>query len=165
MEKLIQIFAIMLITTPLAGQSLEREVIGSGGSYMEQSGMSISATIGEAVDDNYITGTLTLLQGFQQPADIVEQTNIEEVTVSVDYKVYPNPVRDQLNVEYQTQEKVNLYIELVNTTGKVLIKEKRSISNSGQFSINVASLTNGVYYLVFRQGNGSIAESIPIRKR
>ncbi|MBS1774088.1 MAG: T9SS type A sorting domain-containing protein [Bacteroidetes bacterium] len=77
---------------------------------------------------------------------------VEQTTISV----FPNPVHDVLNIktkgEYQSAQ-------IINTLGQVMI-EKNITQNA---SIDVSSLTNGIYYLVLKGQNGTKAEKIEKR--
>jgi hypothetical protein len=76
-------------------------------------------------------------------------TNVAEPDLSAD--VYPNPVRDILNLDLAD---VSLYQEycIIDSTGKVLFQNKLSQEQS-TVQTNVASLSNG-FYILKLNGNG-----------
>ena len=78
-------------------------------------------------------------------------TDIESFTVNnhLDFNVYPNPSKGQLNCEIGTTEYNNLILKLINSMGQVI--ETRSIKNSTlkhTESFNLFQLQKGIYYLV-----------------
>ncbi len=72
-------------------------------------------------------------------------------STTVNAKAFPNPVRDQVNIEL---DKVypQTDISLTDITGKVLME--RTSLNARSFRLNMAGLTTGVYFLNVRTGSG-----------
>jgi uncharacterized protein (DUF1501 family) len=79
------------------------------------------------------------------------------------YRIFPNPVSDQLNVFYQLEGQGTVKFTVLDTSGRVL----RSISQQGyrgdnQQSINISELPEGLYHLRITQG--SVKTSSPFIK-
>jgi len=68
-------------------------------------------------------------------------TNIENENIS-EFKIYPNPAKDFIFIE--TQDFINKSIEIIDITGKIIVKE--TIENSLS-KINIHHLDNGVYFV------------------
>lgn len=60
------------------------------------------------------------------------------------FNVYPNPVRDNLNIQIGNSEDV-YHVVIYNNVGQVVIKTNES---SGNQMLNVSDLSNGIYTLV-----------------
>jgi pimeloyl-ACP methyl ester carboxylesterase len=69
------------------------------------------------------------------------------------YKVFPNPTRNIVNIDYFTYSDKTTFFNIYNMVGQ-LIKSDRFDVNQGNNStrINISDLTNGVYLLEIRQG-------------
>ena len=76
-------------------------------------------------------------------------------------KMYPNPVRNQLNVEYQTTASTSSYS--VYTQSGQLVREGNNSNDAGQnqLQVDVNDLTAGTYYL---QLDGSRAQPFVVAK-
>ena len=72
----------------------------------------------------------------------------------ISYKIFPNPVSDQLNVFYQLEKQGTVKFTVLDTSGRVI----RSLSQQGYYgdnqqSINISELPEGLYHLRIIQGN------------
>jgi len=81
--------------------------------------------------------------------------NIKSATISQEADLlkeslnfYPNPVQDELTVEYQIEEKSKIVISVLNTTGQeVLYQLTNSQAGKNKIQLNVDDLPKGVYLL------------------
>lgn len=71
---------------------------------------------------------------------IEEGVNIEEAEMTANFRVFPNPASDMLNIEAQgfTQ------CQLVNTLGQVVLNENLI---DGTIQLNLSNLAKGIYYV------------------
>ena len=76
------------------------------------------------------------------PASPQQQTNNNTVIAEAAIKLYPNPARDELNVEGLSA--INTNLSIVDMQGKEVIKVT---ATSQTITINVKQLSPGVYYL------------------
>ncbi len=89
---------------------------------------------------------------------LVEESRLSVSDINKDslkFKAYPNPVQNVVNLEIDGTNEV----EVFDTNGRFLIKKQISENNS---SINVSSLSKGIYILKVLTGNG--IENIKIIK-
>ena len=77
-------------------------------------------------------------------APIVEIEENDYTSLSI----YPNPVKDLLNLEWDAQLVMNPQIDIYDLTGNLLMT-KNVTSNLGVETINIAHLENGTFVLVF----------------
>lgn len=75
-------------------------------------------------------------------------------------KIFPNPTDEILNIIIDKQYE-NPIVNIVDVTGKVLIRELLSGVNN---TINLSSLTKGIYILYVKDGNGVIGKQKLIKK-
>lgn len=70
------------------------------------------------------------------------------------YKIYPNPTLDKLYVvlggDFPEKETV---VELVNASGKVVLSEKKQLSQKSVMEINIASFPSGNYFVKIKRGH------------
>lgn len=61
-----------------------------------------------------------------------------------DFKIYPNPANNIVNIEIDNNEKENIYIEIISITGKILKTENiQAISKT--ISIDITDIPAGIY--------------------
>ncbi len=137
-----KIIYTVLLFTPLLGQAqdIDQNVIGTAGAYSENATGSLSWTIGETVIETVSDGTNTLTQGFQQ-GDLFVTNLIEQLELSSNLKVYPNPVENILHVE---TDKKDMDYQLLNISGQAISNGK--LKNTNQV-INFSDLPAGTYFL------------------
>jgi hypothetical protein len=125
-------------------QSLPSQVISSGGDNLMMANGSLEWTLGEIMIETYARPVGYLTQGFQQPSKITI-THVEKDIENL-IEVYPNPVREWLNVKVS---RVGSYtIELFNLQGQKLINsEFNASSNNDLFEVDVQPLKPALYLL------------------
>lgn len=80
-------------------------------------------------------------------------TGIKEAQGVKEFTYYPNPVKDRLQIKYNTKEALN--IEIYNVLGN---KVKGFVHTGFESDINVGDLQNGIYFIRFRDGNHTISK-------
>lgn len=73
---------------------------------------------------------------------------------SLDFKLYPNPVKDVLNIK-TNQSNAGIVLEIYDLLGKKVLDER--IENS---SIDISSLKNGIYLVKLITNNTSVTKKI-----
>jgi len=67
------------------------------------------------------------------------------------FVLYPNPVQDVLNIEYPISSNIDVQkLDIIGIDGKAVFSET---STNGRFTIYVTSLSKGVYFCRFNNGN------------
>lgn len=158
------IFSALLVIGTIQGQSIERQVIASGGDSATNGNISLDFTIGEAVVTTLTASDLILTQGFHQGA--LMTTRVNELPISVKYKIYPNPTQEQLWLEI-TGEALDFYVLLYNELGQSLSVTKRHVQGIGQWqgSFDLSKLSAGLYLLVFTNATGEWLASYKLVKQ
>ena len=91
------------------------------------------------------TSGTALLQA-EVPASRKEITAVEETVSGA--KVYPNPARDLLSVQYPAASAGLVRIRLMDMAGRVLLEKNRLLNNGlNNFNIECSSLRSGTYLL------------------
>jgi hypothetical protein len=72
--------------------------------------------------------------------------------------IYPNPAKDQLNVEYTTTRGGKLEMQVIDSKGAVLMSQKVSVSTGKNLeTLNISSLAQGMYILKYIDTEGNIS--------
>lgn len=80
--------------------------------------------------------------------------NVDDVMISSEIEVYPNPANDIINVKMEDSDSYDI-ITVMDVTGRVLITE---VVTSKEMQINVGALSKGLYMIKA----GSVVEKIVI---
>ncbi len=89
-------------------------------------------------------------------------SSIGEKVIDYDVTLFPNPTNDILNVRVATKVSVNdnVTISLIDALGRTVNSfGDKFIGKSAQFSLNVAELNNGIYFLRIQSESGIITKS------
>lgn len=155
MKTTIQLLLILLLTILNLNLLKAQETIPISGGDIFGSGGSVSYTVGQ-VAFSYLGGVNgTVLQGIQQPFEIYLVTGIEKAKeISLDCIVYPNPVKEQLQLKIHGIIWENLHWVIYNLSGKLLKEDQVSQSLS---SIPLNDFAEGAYlFSIFDQKNNRI---------
>lgn len=80
-------------------------------------------------------------------------TGIKENGFVREFTYFPNPVKERLQIKYNTRE--SLIIDIYNVLGTKV----KSFTHTGfESDINVGDLQNGIYFIRFREGNHIISK-------
>lgn len=149
MNRVILILAIYLALMVSAHSqvTLDRSVVAMTGGYFENEGMKLSFTVGEYFTETISSKDLILTQGFQQPDGKVLKTVKLPDNTLVTLSVFPNPVIDNLNIQYFGDEETDVKIQIYDIFGKsVAVKDIRTIARQQiQYSVDLQSLKPGFY--------------------
>ena len=79
-------------------------------------------------------------------------------TNSFDVTLYPNPVKNNLTLNFSSEKAIDVQIEIVNTEGKLVLSKKIHIAQGeSKQTINTASLNAGNYFLKCTSAEGEVA--------
>lgn len=98
----------------------------------------------------------------------IHYTNIisSQCKAASTFNVWPNPLRDKIFITLNTESTLRLFIKIFDNKGSLLkIKEISTTQGSNQFSLDLASLPNGLYSLSIESGNGLVKKAIRIVKQ
>jgi len=162
MIKIVVCLGALLYGTGIAAQTIERQVIASGGSVQSASGVAVSSTVGETVTATFSSGTVILTQGFQQ--DGLTTTSLSENKIAVDYKLYPNPTQNQLNINLIAEENIEGVLKLTSIDGKLIHSKRIRIEANQPFKdrFNMEHLPEGLYILSIQseKGESQVVEKV-----
>ena len=98
---------------------------------------------------------------FEVNRNYVAFTSTNTITSINNIKTFPNPVANQLNIQFNAAKMLDIEISVANLIGQVLVQENRII-NSGinELSILTNELPAGVYMLNIRSAEGVLTQKI-----
>ena len=115
---------------------------------------------------NFIYGILT--RAFSNwkllPRNLNDIDGFHTIEIGIDetgkqsdfWSIYPNPVNDQLMINYSGMSK-NIFIELFDATGRKVMEQKNGAATT---SLNVQSLSAGTYFLHMNDGTITVHSKI-----
>ncbi len=128
-----------------------------GSSYNRQNTIPINfCNTNDPVNDQNL-----LIEGQSYTAFDKNITAIEQAEKEGFIKVFPNPVRNFLNVKIVTPDYSPNQIQLVNTDGKLVFSSNIG-HESREIKISVSELPKGLYFLVFKCSNETIWKKVLI---
>jgi hypothetical protein len=77
-------------------------------------------------------------------------TKISSVKAAKGLNTYPNPVKDQMQVNLSGSAHQGGIIEIINLTGKVL--KTQQVDGAGTVSVNMSQLSKGLYFCRYTNG-------------
>ncbi|MDD2196370.1 MAG: T9SS type A sorting domain-containing protein, partial [Bacteroidales bacterium] len=86
------------------------------------------------------------------------EPDILESLIQDDFKLYPNPVSDLLNIDFTAEEHGNATITIYNTIGQVFYTKTEPVVKNvnNNININTKGLKQGVYVLQIMINNAQI---------
>jgi hypothetical protein len=163
--RLFNLIALLAVFSPLftTAQSIDRWVIGANGTSGTAGAYALDFTVGEVAVETVEQGTLTLNQGFHQ-TKLEGAVGIEPTGITVDYTLYPNPTSGQVILDLNSEEEVNLLIELVDALGKSTSLKPRAVDFHGNTTVqfDLTRLAAGHYFVVISDLNSNDLKSLRV---
>ncbi len=94
-------------------------------------------------------------------------TGIQENETTINsVNVYPNPLTNNARVDFSLTEAGNVSLTLVNELGQLVLNKDLGRMNAGMqnYSLDAASLSNGLYFLNIKMGNNTITKKVAVNK-
>lgn len=137
-----------------AGTISSSSVLANPANFDTAAALTSPATVGDysASLFNYLTGGTGDFPccGAAAARPAVQQESVKAILGATDVKVYPNPAKAVLNIEFPAAAEVA--VKLFDMNGRIVAEQAANGKN--KVSINVASFTPGLYfYQVISNGN------------
>ncbi|MDP5170970.1 MAG: T9SS type A sorting domain-containing protein [Bacteroidia bacterium] len=162
------IFTLLILgTTILTAQTIDRSVIGAYGASGTAGAIQVDMTVGEVAITTGQAGSIIVTQGFHQPGAGI--TGIaDELGVKVDYSLYPNPTSDLITLELTAAAPSKIKVEVIDARGRLTALESKEITlgpTTSTLEWNTENLAEGFYMIVVKSVDGNIAGSFRFQKR
>lgn len=136
-----------------------QEVLSSAGQTQKAADTELSWTIGETVIETWSNPTSTLTQGFHQTRITI--TAISEIEwPGLKINVFPNPVRNTLNIEFNSLPEEMLFV-VIDLLGKTI---QRDFIKGNNTYLDFSNLADGQYILKIQTKAGKPVQTFKIVK-
>ena len=149
---------ILLMTTVGYSQTVTKHVIGTAGKTQTNSNLKVSWTVGEPVVGLMTAGGNQLGNGYF-PALNLQALQVEDHSLDVQIKVYPNPTSQMLYVSHP--EFNSFLIEIADLNGKQIYSG--TINN--EQPLDVSSYTQGMYLVTITSKESNKKNTYKIIKK
>ena len=85
---------------------------------------------------------------------------VNEINGVISSSVYPNPATTELTIELTTQELENANLFLLDLSGKIVRNQTATVSGTSTTTMDISSLSAGVYVLKITTDKGSITKKV-----
>ena len=133
-----QLALFFLVTTIGYAQTISKQVIGTAGKTQSNSNLKVSWTTGEPVVGLMTAGGNQLGNGYYPALDL-QALSVEDNTMDVQLRIYPNPTSQSLYVSHPDMS--SFEITIVDLNGKQLY----SGSIIKDEPLDVSNYTQGMY--------------------
>lgn len=118
--------------------------IPSSGNSISGTGGSLSYSMGQIGYTTYSGTNGSLAQGIQQPYEISALTGSELYELNLVLAVFPNPTSDVLNLSIGQNQYKNLYYQLMDINGRILLSD---IIQKSEITLDMSKLGSSTYFL------------------
>ena len=154
----ISIYCIILSVFSISILHAQSAVLATGLDAAAANGF-VSYSVGQMT---YLEkGTGQVLEGVQQPYEIITLTSLETSSELTGILLYPNPFRDYLYLDFTSNNFKGSEYPLFDAQGKLIKKDKISQSKS---ELNFSSLPSAMYIIRITQ-NGENIKTFKIIKK
>lgn len=143
------LFSGLALTGKVCAQTVERTVVASDGGSFQGGIQSVTWTIGEPCSETLTGSGRMLTQGFQQPQLKLSSSSLETIAEqNGTLFVFPNPVEQILNVNFEDLPPGAYVSELYDMRGALIQQYRMQVTESDQtFQLDLGILQNAEYIL------------------
>ena len=151
--------------------SIDRQVFGSTGNYIDAGTIKASSTVGETVTLTFSQTALIVTQGFEQP--VSDSIRIDIFTGGVKdiepdgihISVYPNPTMDEVILDFKLDKSMDIGTDIYNATGQLMRKHLQTkIKNNQKQELSFRGFVSGNYFIVVRSADSKLVRGFKVQK-
>ncbi|TRX62715.1 PKD domain-containing protein [Fulvivirga sp. M361] len=117
--------------------------------YLIEGSYDVNLTVTNGTCTNTLTKVITV-RPLRRDADVGDEPFVLPKIVSL--KVFPNPVERNLVLELEASRESNIYVDIVNLNGQVLLSSEWDKATEVQTTFNLSNVADGVYLLRAKVG-------------
>lgn len=149
------ILAFIISAYTCYSQSISRYVISSGAKYASNSSCGIYANVGELGIQTYAVTNNILTEGFVQPPPPLNTVIKFIEPATDDYSIFPNPTSNSIQITTGKSSNI-IALEIYDLQGRKVEQNFDFQKNADTtYTLNIALLDNGVYFIKFITSNHS----------
>ncbi|MFN3556288.1 MAG: T9SS type A sorting domain-containing protein [Bacteroidales bacterium] len=154
MKKLIIIILWGFLPCTLWAQWQERALVSSGGYQGSLAGFTVEFSIGEIAIGYWQNGDYHILAGFHQPP-AGAGTNTENLTQLQNIRVWPNPTRSSIYIDFQNINVSDLKSVIITDMRGIIVMEFGHWEiHSNPMQVWLKDLHPGIYFIRFVSQDG-----------
>lgn len=154
-------FVFLVLSFQAVAQHVPSEALFAGDVSVGLFGQAVSYAKEGQISASYAGDFLMAMEN-QQPSGI---TGALQQQPGWSFKVFPNPVRDELRVVYQFESEAEVVCELRDITGKKVMEENLKIpGGKAETTLNLSDLREGIYFIKFSSPDKKQQQIIKIQK-
>jgi len=158
MKKIVVTFLMLIINNLAQSQTISKQVIGASGKTLSNSNLKVSYTVGEPVVGLMTAGGNQLGNGYY-PAMDLQALSLDDATLNVEIKVYPNPTSQSLYVSHPEYRLFSIQIADIN--GKLIYTG----TIEKEMPLDVSSYTQGMYLIIIENKESNKKNTYKIIKK
>lgn len=145
---------ILSIPQMLSGQNIEyeRTAISSSTKHSTLNELSLNWTLGQTISSFSSENSTDLSIGFFIGEGLA-LTNVNTLSKRIDYKVFPNPTSDLINIEIKDENYKTYRLSVFDVTGKVILQKQ--IDHVETIQLNLSNYPTGLYLLEIRDASNN----------
>jgi len=159
MKTILSILSILVFSLGFGQTAIKKSSISTGGGSATSGNIQVVYTIGETAVQEATQGNIHISEGFIG-SDILTSLGVAEYGVLQGVSIFPNPVQDNLQVQWATTGIYELYF--YDITGKLIWQQ--TTSGKQQADYHLTNWKTGVYLLVIIDRNHHQSTHIKIQK-
>jgi Secretion system C-terminal sorting domain len=150
--KSVALLALIVTNLAVRSQSIDSHVVNSTGNSYSQGRYNIEWSVGELTlvgSMQSSTESIIITNGFLQPAIAnAVDSNAHRFFTKDEIKILPNPTYNRIEINFSTEQKGTLYLNVYDANGKALTGTSL-ISNGILMSkfIDLSPFASGTYFL------------------
>lgn len=147
-------------------QTVTPTVFSSQGDYNSSSQGNNSWTIGEPISGTSTASNNITTMGFQQPNSLDVVTFIKGNNKNISLFVYPNPVFNELVIDFTGVESGNYNVQLTDAVGKLIYQSntKVDVGSNKKMNLSFTELANANYFVTISNASNGVNKTFKIVK-
>ncbi|MFN5135263.1 MAG: T9SS type A sorting domain-containing protein [Chitinophagaceae bacterium] len=121
----------------------QNNTVSGGGEFAGSTG-SVTFSVGQIAYTSVTGANATMIQGLQQPFELLIITNLREPSTTFNAHIYPNPAQNQIIISVVSERYKNLRYVLMDLNGRIIGADK--IIQQTSF-LDISQLNTGTYFL------------------
>lgn len=150
------------ITQTFGGNKVWANIVGMG---IDTTLLVASGNILTNLDAGTYNIKLSNEKGYFTKFDNVTVISVNEINNNsvANFTAYPNPAKDQLNVNFNIEGSQNVTVKLVSVNGQVALAETFNANGNVNRTIDVSNYAQGIYFVQVVTANGVATQKVAIR--
>ena len=101
----------------------------------------------QLISSQYIAYQKYINNKSEQKKEIDHQVNVIEEKLNAEIEIYPNPARDFINIDFDSDDQKKCELIIYNQFGQRINKYFSVLGGGESYRINIETLTPGIYFI------------------